>query len=400
MINRVFRSILVALLPIASAMAADAKYDVHYKVAFDPRSGLAHASIETRPQSGRLIALDLAMPAGTYRRVSGDGVVQRQGARVEWQPPREGGTLRYDVELAHKRDNGQFDSRIEKDWAITRGDRLFPPARVRATRGSGSTARLSIELPKGWPDAETPFSKVSGDSFAVTNPERRFDRPLGWFAVGDLASVREPIGETRLTVTSPRGAKVDHVATIAILRQALPEMMKVFGAPEKLLIVRSGDPMWRGGLSAPRSLWLHADRPLLSENGTSPLLHELAHVLSDIRGEDEDDWIGEGLAEYYSLEIARRAGLISQKRFDRAVARAGESGRAVASLRAGEARRDRTRKAVALFAALEEELRSRQSSLDELAVLLAKRETVNLRELRADIEKLEGHPSAVLAALE
>lgn len=400
MMKLIVRWAFLVLLSTTGAAAADAKYDLHYSVAFDPRSGLAHASIQTRPASGRLIALDLAMPARVYRKLGGDGVVLRRGDRVEWQPPREGGTLRYDVVLAHKRDNGQFDSRIEADWGITRGDRLFPPARVRATRGSGSTARLTLVLPSGWPDAETPYSKVSGGGFAVTNPKRRFDRPIGWFAAGDLASVRDTIGDTRLTVTSPRGAKVDHVATIAVLRQALPEMMKVFGAPEKLLIVRSGDPMWRGGLSAPGSLWLHAERPLLSENGTSPLLHELTHVLSGIRGEGEDDWISEGIAEYYSLEFARRAGLISQKRFDRAVAKAGESGRTVASLRADESRRDRTRKAVALFDALAAELRDRQSSLDELATLLAKREAVTLAELRSDAAKLEGIASIVLSDLE
>jgi hypothetical protein len=400
MLSLILRSILLVLLPLAAAAAADAKYDVHYQVAFDPRNSLAHASIETRPESGRLIALDLAMPAHAYRRIRGDGTVQRRGERVEWVPPREGGTLRYDVVLPHKRNNGQFDSRIEPHWAITRGDRLFPPAHVRATKGSGSTARLTIELPKGWPDAETPYSRVTGGGFAITNPERRFDRPVGWFAVGDLASVRETIGDTRLTVTTPRGAKVDHVATIAVLRQALPELKKVFDAPEKLLIVRSGDPMWRGGLSAPRSLWLHADRPLLSENGTSALLHELTHVLSGIRGKGKDDWIGEGIAEYYSLEIARRAGLISQKRFDRAVARAGESGRSVASLRAGESQRDRTRKAVAVFAALQSELQGKQSSLDELSRLLAKRDTVTLAELRTDIERLEGRPSVVLSEVE
>lgn len=393
-----FRWFLLACLPFATAAAADRKYDVHYAVGFDPAAKLAHASIATKRDTARLIALDLDMPADTYRNVTGDGSVQRKGDRIDWQPPPEGGTLRYDVLLPHKRGNGHYDSYVTPSWAITRGDRLFPAARVRATKDSGSTARLTVELPKGWTDAETPFSKIGGGDFAVTNPERRFDRPVGWIAAGDLASVRENIDGTRLTITSPRGERVDHVSTIAILRQALPEMSEAFGTPpEKLLIVRSGDPMWRGGLSAPRSLWLHADRPLLSENGTSPLLHELTHVLTDIRGEGKDDWIGEGIAEYYSLEIGRRAGLISQKRFDRALASSRKSGEEVTSLRAGESSTDRTRKAVALFADLEIELRGAKTSLDALTRLLSKRQTVTLAELRTDAEKLAGKPSAVLA---
>src|SRR5688572_28033210 len=135
--------LLAACLPLASAAAADRKYDVDYRVAFDPAAKLAHASIETRRGTGRLIGLDLAMPADTYRNVRGDGAVQRKGDRVEWLPPRAGGTLRYDVVVPHQRRNGQYDARITKDWAIVRGDRLFPAAVVRATKDSGSTARLA-----------------------------------------------------------------------------------------------------------------------------------------------------------------------------------------------------------------------------------------------------------------
>jgi predicted metalloprotease with PDZ domain len=78
--------------------------------------------------------------------------------------------------------------------------------------------------------------------------------------------------------------------------------------------------MWRGGLSAPQSLYIHADRPLLSENGTSTLLHELLHVSLGFAAENGYDWILEGLAEYYSLEILRRSGTISAARFERALA--------------------------------------------------------------------------------
>ena len=78
--------------------------------------------------------------------------------------------------------------------------------------------------------------------------------------------------------------------------------------------------MWRGGLSAPTSLYLHPDRPLISGNGTSTLLHELVHLaVRDVSGEP-DDWLVEGLAEYYSLDILRRTGGISQGRFDAALA--------------------------------------------------------------------------------
>src|SRR3546814_10217934 len=73
--------------------------------------------------------------------------------------------------------------------------------------------------------------------------------------------------------------------------------------------------MWRGGLSGPNSLYMHADRPIVSENGTSSLVHELVHVFSRIKDSDRSDWITEGLAEYYAIELVRRAGGMSEDRY-------------------------------------------------------------------------------------
>ena len=89
--------------------------------------------------------------------------------------------------------------------------------------------------------------------------------------------------------------------------------------PPRLLIVSAGDPMWRGGLSGPSSMFLHSDRPLISENRTSTLLHELVHIALGIRGDEESDWIVEGLAELYSLETLRRSGGISEQRYKQAL---------------------------------------------------------------------------------
>lgn len=388
----------LALTAVDAAAASDKSYTVRYATAFVPAAGRADVSISVQPDGGRLIAMDFNMPAAIYSAESGDGAVARQGDRVVWTPPKAGGSFRYRVAINQRRTDGGYDSRITPDFVITRGDHLFPPARIRATKGSGSRAILHFDLPKGWDDAETPFSKVEGGDFAVTNAERKFDRPVGWIAAGKLVTSRETIAGTRVTVTAPKGEPADQLATLAILRHALPEMRNAFGKlPEKLLIVRAGDPMWRGGLSAPGSLWLHAERPLLSQNGTSPILHELTHVITDVRGGPQDDWIAEGLAEFYSLELGRRAELISEERFAKAIRLAGKSGAEVGHLRGVESTADRTRKAVALFAALDGELRAAGSGIDALTVMLMRRETTTLEQLRADVGKLEGGASALLA---
>ena len=67
------------------------------------------------------------------------------------------------------------------------------------------------------------------------------------------------------------------------------------------------------------ALYLHADRPLISQNGTSTPLHEMVHVASGLHGTGGADWIVEGLADYYSVELLRRSNTISQKRFDQSI---------------------------------------------------------------------------------
>ena len=392
-------ALLLSLTAWGAPIAGKPKYAVRYTVEFLPDVGSAAVEISTQPDSGRLVAMNLNMPAAIYTDATGDGTVERSGDRVLWTPPKAGGSFRYRVAIDQRRSNGEYDSRITPTWVITRGDHLFPSAQVRATKGSGSTAILRVKLPPGWDDVETAFAKVSGGDFAVTNPERKFDRPVGWIAAGKLQTTRETIAGSRVTVAAPRGERTDQVAVIAILRQALPELLGAFGKlPRKLLIVRSGDPMWRGGLSAPGSLWLHADRPLLSQNGTSPIIHELSHVITEIRGGPVDDWIAEGLAEYYSLEIGRRAKLISDERFAKSIRLSRKSGAKVETLQGQQSTRDRTRKAVALFAALDAELRAAGSSLDALTVTLMRKETVTLEDLRQRAKRLEGQASPLLAA--
>src|SRR3546814_3722824 len=92
-------------------------------------------------------------------------------------------------------------------------------------------------------------------------------------------------------------------------------MYEAFGdLPRKVLIVSAGDPMWHGGLSGPRSLFVHADRPLISENGSSTLMHEMVHVVTGLRAVSGDDWIVEGIAEYYSMVLINRSGMLSDAR--------------------------------------------------------------------------------------
>ena len=82
----------------------------------------------------------------------------------------------------------------------------------------------------------------------------------------------------------------------------------------------------------PASVFLHADRPLISENGTSTLLHELVHVAMGAHAQRGSDWVVEGFAELYSLELLVRSGTISHRHYRDALALLGNWGKGVNDL--------------------------------------------------------------------
>jgi hypothetical protein len=143
--------------------------------------------------------------------------------------------------------------------------------------------------------------------------------------------------------------------------------------PPRITIVSADQPMWRGGLSAPYSLYIHADRPLLSENGTSTLLHEIMHIALDFETDQAHDWIVEGLAEYYSLELLRRTGTISRPRYDRARRAQQKWARASDTLCGGPSSGATTAKAVSVFLELDREMRRKtdgNKNLDDLVIAI------------------------------
>ena len=188
---------------------------------------------------------------------------------------------------------------------------------------------------------------------------------------------------------------------LALLNWTLPELVALLPQPpERLTIVSAGEPMWRGGLSAPASLFIHADRPLISENATSALLHEVLHTTLALRAAGGMDWIIEGLAEYYSLELLHRGGAITTRRHARAVADLAEWSKDAATLCAPSSTAATTALAVTLFRALDRELRERtdgERNLDDLlARLLAVDGKVAADSIRVIAEDMSGRASDVL----
>ena len=203
----------------------------------------------------------------------------------------------------------------------------------------------------------------------------------------------------RVAVAAPLGQGVRRNDLLSYIHVLGPQLEQAFGPlPSRLLVVQAGDPMWRGGLSGPRSLYLHARRPLVSGNGSSTPAHELVHVVTRLRGADKDDWIAEGLAEYYSIELPRRAGLLSASRAKKALAWMQAHGDGVARLHTDRSDERVTARAVTLFAALDAELRAGDArhGLDDVVRRLIPQREVSREALRDAARAVLGAPSKTL----
>jgi predicted metalloprotease with PDZ domain len=308
---------LLTLLLLVALPAAAAEFAIDYRVRFLPAEEAAEVVMQVTPgEKARASAFDLSMPSSRYTLIAADGDTERSGNRLNWLVPDEGGSLTYRYRIPRKRGSG-FDARIDERFALLRGDQLFAAGSMRATRGAHSRTTLRFELPEGW-SVETPYRLTEGGHYLVEWPDRRFARPVGWLIAGDLGVRRDIFEGTQFVVAAPRGQSMRRQDILALIHWTHYEMRLAFGElPDKVLIVGAGDPSWRGGLSGPRSAYIHADRPLILEDGTSTLLHELVHSLTRIRGTEQHNWIAEGIAEFYAIELMHRAGVTSDQRHAR-----------------------------------------------------------------------------------
>lgn len=388
-----FCSLLLILSAALPAEAAE-RYATHFQARFDPDSASAAVSITISQKDSRVRLIDLAAPENRYSDFVADGSIERQKDRLLWTVPANGGTLQYTAKINHRKGDA-FDARITKNWAILRLDDLFPPARVRALKSTSSRSSLSLQGPDDWV-FESRYGPVT-KQLEISNEGRKFDRPTGWLAAGELGIRRELIRKRRVVLAGPTDQGMRRLDTLAFLRWTFPRLLKVFADfPERLLIVGASDDMWRGGLSGPASLYLHAERPLISENATSALLHELVHVATGA-ATARDDWLIEGLAEYYSLEILRRSGGISQKRYDQTMQTLADwVKRDKGRLRSPSSGANTARAVLLLWNLQQELLQSESGSLDDLVQEMVRSGRITGKTLLQLTEAAQGGQSQLL----
>lgn len=374
-LGRTTAAVLGALLLATAAIADERQWAVLWDVRIVPTEGVAHVVMRLGTNTDVVEWFDFQFDPQRLSGFEGDGQIENTGNRLRWRPPPAGGELRWTFRIDHLRDTARYDARAAEQWVLFRGDDLVPPARVRLRENRFSDSRLQFRLPKGW-SVVTPYPRNGKGVYEIAHGHRFFSRPTGWILAGRLGVLRERVAGASVTVAGPVGQEVRRQDMLAMLRWTLPTLRRMAGQlPDRLLVVSAGDPMWRGGLSGPQSLFVHAARPLITPDASSPLVHETVHTLMGTRAGGNDDWIVEGMAEYYSLQALVRSRTISQRRYERAMALKRKRARRADSVRGDTASGDVTAKAVILLTELDERIREatgERASLDDVLARLTK----------------------------
>jgi predicted metalloprotease with PDZ domain len=394
--------LLLASMLVNTVSIAASSYTARFTLTLGPGAQSAKGEIAVKPGTGYIRTLTLTVPASRYSGMSADGTlasVAGQKDRMLWTPPSAGGSFRYTVKLSNKRSNGAFDAMANPTWAIFRSDKVFPKAKVRAKGKSDS--ELVFNIPKAW-HVNVGYERIrDGEQrFSVKDAKRSFDAPAGWVIAGQIANRADVIAGTKVIVSGPEGLGLRRQDMLALLSYNLPEMKRAFGAMPKILLIVSGpDPMWRGGLSGPNSLFLHADRPMISENGTSSLLHELTHSITRVRGAKNADWIAEGMAEFYAIEALRRSGGISDERYKSTLSELKSWSKKVKTLLVERSSAEVTARAALLMIELDAEIQkatNRKKSMDDVTRILIKLGKVSNAEFNKAVQNVLGRPSTTL----
>lgn len=342
--------------------------------------------------------------------VSSTGAIQKEDSYLIWLPPPKNALFEYTIKIPQQRpasgssDRKFFDSYINPKWALFRGEDLVPPASITRVGHPSVIGSIALNLPSAWTSVNTGLPRIGSNVFHIDTNQKTFARPKGWMIAGKLGTRHEKLADTNVTISAPEGHNFHQMEVLSFLSMLWPSFTDAFSSPKKslppkILIAGASNPMWRGGLSSPNSMFIHSARPLVSENGTSTLIHELVHIITGIHGAKKQDWIAEGIAEFYSVELLFRSGAYSLSRRTRVFSGLRVWSKAVKTLNREHSTSKVTAKAAVFFDELNTEIIHKSKgeyNLDDLIVNLDQNKKVALSDLQKSFTLLINEKSSVL----
>ena len=186
----------------ATSVTRPAQYDLEVQLAPKPLQGTILVRLKLQQDDHLLRQLRMTAPAEWFSNFDGDGFVTINGGEVLWQPPEEGGSLQWVVEINRHRSGNHFDAYMTENWALFRASDVFPPAATRTKKGATAKTTLVFSLPPKW----SSVTQYAGrrNRYPIDNPARRFDRPTGWILLGQIGTRTEKISGSRITIAAPK----------------------------------------------------------------------------------------------------------------------------------------------------------------------------------------------------
>ena len=276
-----------------SAAAAHRYYDVAYRAHFRPEAGVV--DMESLLSGERLPSRSGCTSIRAVTRNSRRRDPAQIEPRSDLAAAGKGSRLSYEFVVNHERSPQRYDSLMTEDWALFRGDKLVPRASVTAAQAASIACDAGIRAAAGLVGRDALRHRT-----ATALPGRRSRAPLrsaGGLDAGGQARQAQRDRSTGVQTSlsrRPTGDSARRQDMLAFLNWNLPHLKEVFPHVSETIVGRlRGRSDVARRIVGPGSLFLHSDRPLISENRTSTLLHELVHVAMGIRGDEESDWIVE-----------------------------------------------------------------------------------------------------------
>lgn len=358
--------------------------DVTYKVKFLPEQNTAQVTIRLEDGAAVPNLIFNFLSVQRYSNFTVDGSWQLNDDRGIWQPTNGKSSLSYTVQITPS-DKQNISEKITKDWLVMKGDSLVPPIEAITMPKVNVVSRVQFELPKEWRSVETVWKRIGPNKFRIDDTQSGFNRPTGWIAAGKLGSRRAKLGETEVTITAPVGQQVHRMDMLTLMTYVWPQLQAAFPRdPQKLLVISAREGMQQQAQGLTQSIYLAANQALIAENGVSDLLKELVLSFTQLSSNTDEQWISQGLAQFYSLELLMRSGGITPDRYQHSIQRWKEDTKQVNVLR-GEVNEQKIQRAALFFATLDKEIKARtknEFNLDNVTRGLMRLDNVTVKDVR------------------
>ncbi len=200
-------------------------YDLLYRVTPDPSQASVTVELELQQATSLLREVRFQVRGDRFTDFEGDGDIHSADTLVRWTPPAQGGTLRWQAQVPHRRNGDGYDAWLGEDWGLFRAEDIIPGAATRTARGAYSRTRLVFDLPAGW-SVVTQYAEEA-DVFRVRRGERRFKQPKGWIVMGGLGVRRDQIAGVDVVIAGPVDNGVRRLDMLALLNWTLPELARI-----------------------------------------------------------------------------------------------------------------------------------------------------------------------------